>query len=272
MKRILIAETNRKLAGALSVRFKGAGCDTRMVYEGARALAAAVKFRPNLLIVDYQMPGGFALNLRESLAGLKLQNLPFVFIEVPKQHNARKISHELGAIACFKKPLATKRLIKLVHDFFSTSADAVGAETNKKVSGLSVPKPRIVVLEDNREIASALQVRLIAAGYEVWLARNGAVALELVRRDKPDLLLSDVRMPMGFGLNIIDYLTEAGMPNLPVIFMTASKERGLRRSAEELGAAGFFEKPYDSDSLLAAIGAAVGSQRDHAVPCRIVER
>jgi CheY-like chemotaxis protein len=50
----------------------------------------------------------------------------------------------------------------------------------------------------------------------------------------------------------------AAMPSLTQIFLTASKQPDLRKKAQELGAAGFFEKPYDSEELLSSIRQALG--------------
>jgi len=58
-------------------------------------------------------------------------------------------------------------------------------------------RQRILVLEDDRNITSALEVRLKAAGYDVWVARNAMVALELASSHQPDLLLSTSVCPLA---------------------------------------------------------------------------
>ena len=60
-------------------------------------------------------------------------------------------------------------------------------------------------------------------------------------------------MPVGMGFSVAERLKDLGLGDIPIIFITASKRSGLRKTAQELGAAGFFEKPYDADQLLAAI-------------------
>ena len=54
--------------------------------------------------------------------------------------------------------------------------------------------------------------------------------------------------------------TLEGLPDVPVIFITASKQSGLREAAKQVGAAGFFEKPYDADELLKSIAQTLGSK------------
>ena len=96
-------------------------------------------------------------------------------------------------------------------------------------------------------------MRLNARGYEVLAAQNGFEGLKLAMGEQPDLILMDIMMPMGMGFSVAERLNSTGHSQIPVIFLTASKRTGLRTTAKELGAAGFFEKPYDAEELLAAI-------------------
>lgn len=264
MKRILIIEDSRSIAGALNVRLRAAGYEVQTVYDGVRALSTAAKHPPDLMLMDIRMPGGLGFTIREHLAALNMPDLPIIFMTASKKPGLRKAARNMGAAGFFEKPFNTDKLLACI----ATALEAPAAPKEEPVAAPVVSEPaataagrqRILVLEDDRNITSALEVRLKAAGYDVWVARNAMVALELAQSHQPDLLLSDVRMPAGFGCSIIDHLAEAGLPNLPVIFMTASREKGLRQTTERLGAAGFFEKPYDPEALLAGIADALDSR------------
>lgn len=133
---------------------------------------------------------------------------------------------------------------------------------------------KILVIEDDPKISAALRVRLAAAGYEVVSAADGFNGLKMTMTHKPDLILLDIMMPVGMGFSVAERLKDLGLGEIPIIFMTASKRAGLRKMAQQLGAAGFFEKPYDAEELLAAIGLILDSQpkmplptqRQHAPP------
>jgi len=112
---------------------------------------------------------------------------------------------------------------------------------------------KILIVEDDAKIATALAIRLEAAGYGVITASDGFSGLKLALETKPDLLLMDVWMPVGLGFSVVQRLQSLGLEGVPVIFITASKLKGLRTTAEKLGAIAFFEKPYDADELLAAV-------------------
>ena len=118
---------------------------------------------------------------------------------------------------------------------------------------------KILVVDDDMNIASALAIRLQAAGYEPLTAISGLTALDLALHQKPDLIITDIWMPMGLGLSVAQRLRTLGLGTIPIIFMTASKLRGLRHAAINLGAVGFFEKPYEPQELLDAVSQALAA-------------
>ncbi|HKX62430.1 MAG TPA: response regulator transcription factor [Verrucomicrobiae bacterium] len=112
---------------------------------------------------------------------------------------------------------------------------------------------KILAIEDDAKIAAALRVRLTAAGYEVFTAGDGFTGLKMTMTHAPDLILLDIMMPVGMGFSVAERLRDLGLGEIPIIFITASKRAGLRKTAQQLGAAGFFEKPYDAEELLSAV-------------------
>jgi DNA-binding response OmpR family regulator len=112
---------------------------------------------------------------------------------------------------------------------------------------------RILIVEDDVKIATALKVRLEAVGYEITVATDGFSGLKMALTHKPNLILLDIMMPVGMGFSVAERLKDLGLGDIPIIFITASKRAGLRKTAHRLGAAGFFEKPYDAEELLAAV-------------------
>jgi len=113
---------------------------------------------------------------------------------------------------------------------------------------------KILVVEDDKRIALALTVRLRAAGYDVITAPDAVLAVSMALKHRPDLMVLDILMPGGNGFLVAERIQDLeAMLGVPCIFLTASKQPGLREKARRLGAAGFFEKPYDAGELLATI-------------------
>ena len=126
---------------------------------------------------------------------------------------------------------------------------------------MNTNKQKILIMEDDKKIATALGIRLEAAGYEVFTAGDGFEGLKLTRDRQPDLIIMDIWMPVGLGFSVAQRLKSLGFGHIPVIFITASKVKGLRQTATSLGAAAFFEKPYDPEELLLAVSKALEKHR-----------
>jgi DNA-binding response OmpR family regulator len=124
---------------------------------------------------------------------------------------------------------------------------------------------KILIVEDDQNIAVALAIRLKSAGYEVTVASDAMRGVAAALKIQPDLALLDISMPAGNGFSVAEGIQSLIPTATPVIFLTASKQPGLRQRAEELGAAGFFEKPYEAEVLLTAIRRALGEIRELSV-------
>jgi CheY-like chemotaxis protein len=108
----------------------------------------------------------------------------------------------------------------------------------------------ILVVDDDPTILATVSETLDMEGYPVVTASNGAEALVAVDRDRPSLVLLDMRMPILDGWGFIRAIRERGL-DLTVVVMTAAAD--ARRWARETGAQGVLPKPFELDDLLAAV-------------------
>lgn len=113
---------------------------------------------------------------------------------------------------------------------------------------------RVVVAEDQVMILGALAALLeIEKDIEVVArARDGEEALELVRREKPDVLLTDIEMPKMTGLDLTAALQREGLP-VRVIILTTFARSGYLRRALQAGASGYLLKDSPAEQLANAI-------------------
>jgi len=120
-------------------------------------------------------------------------------------------------------------------------------------------KKLILVADDDRDLVTALSIRLRAAGYGVVGAHDGDEAYSVAQETKPDLIILDVRMPSGGGFSSIDRMKHSlTTRNTPVIFLTAFDDNEMREEANRLGAAGYFRKPFNDAEFMAAIKKILG--------------
>jgi two-component system OmpR family response regulator/two-component system response regulator MprA len=113
---------------------------------------------------------------------------------------------------------------------------------------------RIILVEDEAEIASFIRQGLAEEGYEVTWAVEGEQALELLGADSADLVLLDIRLPGMSGIDVLTALREERM-DLPVMMLTALDAVEDRVSGLRAGADDYLPKPFDFEELLARIEA-----------------
>ena len=117
-----------------------------------------------------------------------------------------------------------------------------------------------MIAEDDGEMRRMLTAALERDGWEVVALRNGMGLLEYLKLSLldeglfrlPDVIVSDVRMPGGDGLEILGSIRAHGLAT-PVILITAFGDDQLRSRAQELGATAVFDKPFDIALLRIAI-------------------
>ena len=107
---------------------------------------------------------------------------------------------------------------------------------------------KILVVDDEQDMRDALNIHLSKEGYEVVEASNGKMALELAVKEKPQLILLDIKMPGIDGVETCRLLKE-GQETQPIhiIMVTADKDRFAE--AHMAGADDFIEKPYNTVEL-----------------------
>lgn len=119
---------------------------------------------------------------------------------------------------------------------------------------------RILVVDDEKELVKAIQIRLTASNYEVLVAYDGVEGLEKAQKEKPDLILLDILMPNMDGFETLAKLRENDQTkSIPVLMLTAKSQLEDVTKAHSLGALDYIVKPFDYISMLTKIRKALGS-------------
>lgn len=118
------------------------------------------------------------------------------------------------------------------------------------------PTLRVVVAEDEALIRLDLVEMLTEAGYNVvGQAGDGEAAIELTEREKPDLVVMDVKMPKLDGISAAERIAKQRIA--PVVILTAFSQRDLVERARDAGAMAYLTKPFTIEDLMPAIELAV---------------
>jgi len=115
--------------------------------------------------------------------------------------------------------------------------------------------PRILVVDDEPNILGTLAPLLRARGYEVHTAINARAALEIVDREKPDLIVLDLGLPDIDGVEVCRQIRES--LNVPIVVLSARGAEGDKVRALDVGADDYVTKPFGAEEFLARIRAAL---------------
>jgi CheY-like chemotaxis protein len=119
---------------------------------------------------------------------------------------------------------------------------------------------KILVIDDEPLLAKTLSLILGKAGYTVVTAENGKIGLEMFASEQPDLVITDIIMPVMEGLEAIQAL-RAQSPNIPIIAVSGggrTKNLEFLRIAEKLGANAALGKPFTKEQLLTTVAKCLG--------------
>jgi PleD family two-component response regulator len=119
-------------------------------------------------------------------------------------------------------------------------------------------KGRILVVEDEPDIANMLKIYFTGQGYDIEVANRGGDATRMVQQQLPQLMVLDINLPDIDGYTLCKQMrTNTRTRHIPIIFLTEKDERGDRIAGLELGADDYITKPFDIEELRLRIANAI---------------
>ncbi len=135
--------------------------------------------------------------------------------------------------------------------------------SDSPVSGISAaPKGHLLLVDDDADLLKLLAIRLKASGYAVATASNGQQALSMIAAERPDLVITDLRMDAMDGMALFAEINDR-YTGLPVIILTAHGTIPDAVAATKEGVFGYLTKPYDAAELLAQVERALALHGTH---------
>lgn len=255
-------------------------------HDGLDALEKLERYQPDFVLMDVMMPlmDGFeactSIRKKESF-----EKIPVMFLSALTGKDQIKKGYESGGDLYLTKPFEPSRLLRNVDTFFDTHdvpqrrrtytiEQLSDAENNKHEpvapgaplpsaapspapkpasSGAGVPKPRVMIVDDDQEIRQLCALTL-QDEYEVVSAVDGMDAIEKLVRYQPDLLILDVMMPKMNGIQLCQSLRlNRAFARLPILVCSAKGSSKDQSFASRVGADAYLVKPFDPSEMRAKV-------------------
>lgn len=112
----------------------------------------------------------------------------------------------------------------------------------------------VLFVDDEPMWLEVVRLSLIGEKFKIITADDGETALKKLHQKKPDLIMSDVRMPNMNGFDLfLKVKADPKFKNVPYVFMSSIDDYDAKKTAKELGANGYIEKPFDSEQIKTVI-------------------
>ena len=122
-------------------------------------------------------------------------------------------------------------------------------------------KKKILIVEDDRDIAMGLSLRLKANGYDTAYASDAHSGIDVASKEKPHLILLDLGLPDDNGFVLMKKLENIpSLSSIPIIVLTGRPHEVYKEATVLAGAKKYLQKPVANQELLAAIGEVLGPQ------------
>ena len=126
--------------------------------------------------------------------------------------------------------------------------------------GVFLMKKTILVVDDEKDLVEIVESHLDEAGYRIVTAEDGIEGLEVAHREKPNLIILDIKMPRMNGLEMLEALRRTpGLETIPVLMLTAQGRSTNIFEADALRAVDFIIKPFTQADLFSAVRKVLGN-------------
>src|SRR6185312_3994878 len=200
--------------------------------DGARALAAFARLKPDIVIVNRLLPGTASFQVFAEIRRVEPKAKVLVFDLLETAGAPERPTFGVRGL----RPSEALRVVEELQD----GARHLGADGSHA--------PRVLVVDDDAVVRTALRRFLTEKGYQTADASGGEEALSLLKRMRPHLVLLDIDMPAMSGVETLR-LIRASDPSVGVMMVTGDDEPETMALCRDLGAYDYLVKPFDLQYL-----------------------
>ncbi len=243
-ERILIVDDSPIVVESIASELRETGYAISIAKNGKEAIEITGLEKPDLITMDINMPvmDGYqaCLQLKEQKI---TRDIPIIIVTTHNTKEERERGFEVGAVDYFTKPFVKGHLSSYIKHLLSGS---------KKIKA-----EKILIAEDSMICQNIYKAFMKKHGFEYEMAENGLQTMEILKSGfEPAAILLDISMPMMDGLEVCrEIKRNDNYRNIPVIIVTAAKNKDDILKGLEIGANDYITKPFDSDELIARLEA-----------------
>jgi two-component system response regulator (stage 0 sporulation protein F) len=242
-EKVLLVDDDVDIRSRFYEVFSSLGYSVTCVPAGAEALIRLSEERPDIIILDEEMPelGGIdtARKIREFDKDIKI----IILSEKDLAEDKEKIAKSLNIREIIKKDFSTHFMMKKILEILKEQGPFRLEESHKEKR-----KGTILVVDDNPEIRNLLLSFLEKRSYKVFLASSGEEALMKINIERPQIALLDIRMPGMDGIMVIKQIKQLDK-SIKVVMLTSAGEEHIMQEAKNAGACDYLIKPCDLNKL-----------------------
>ena len=230
-KSVLVADDSLTLLRALELRCRGLGLSVETASDGHSTLLKLLKNKPDLLILDLNLPDVDGFKIVERLSDLKFPPLPVIVLTAQSDKAAIQRCDELGVLYVHKD--GWEALEKAIFRIFGGPNHGVQDQANRA--------PRVLLVDDSPFVLKWLTSALQNYDLELSQASNGMQGFWLTLKTQPDVVITDYNMEQGSGHYLLNRIKRTpSTQHIPVVvFSGQSLERGEQRTIQRGPAAAF---------------------------------
>ncbi len=121
-------------------------------------------------------------------------------------------------------------------------------------------KSKILIVDDEPSILMSLEFLMKKEGYQVFIARDGSEAFDIIENEKPNVVLLDIMMPKVDGYQVCTFVKQnPDYNNIKIVFMSAKSKEADIQKGYDLGASLYIPKPFSTRDMIAKINALIAA-------------
>ena len=248
---ILLVDADQDLLTALSGDLRQRGYDVAVAPDAVAGMSAAVRMRPQVIVLDAALPGGEGVVVMKRLHALpQLAGVPVIIMSGRDSEQHREEALAAGALAYLAKPVQPGELVAALHAAMGEDEAGVSAAP---AAGGSAGKV-VLLVDDDEDLLVALAAPLRRYGFDVAVATDAMTAISTAIEQHPDIVVMDVRLPGGDGVTVMQRLH--ALPQLagvPVVMMSGHDPEKYREPSFAAGAVAYLGKPVAAEELTATL-------------------